>query len=199
MSIQSKPSILRVIGQRLELRKAGKEYLGLCPFHADKTPSLHVNEDKGVFYCFGCGESGDVFDFIMKLDGVSFVEAVKSLGGDPEYRHQRPTISREAITITDWCNAQFAKAQSLLRKIGQRMQLAKDLDWTDEVERLSREWKILTIFADDLQNPKLAVSLFECRRVIENILQDAEPEPVPTFPELTPEYLERMRSYARGN
>jgi CHC2 zinc finger len=128
-----------VIGQRLELHKAGREYKGLCPFHADKTPSLHVNEDKGVFHCFGCGESGDVFDFIMKLEGVSFAEAVTSIGGDPEYRRQRPTISREAIIITDWCNAQFAKAQSILREIGQRMQLAKDLDWKDEVERLSRE------------------------------------------------------------
>jgi hypothetical protein len=79
------------------------------------------------------------------------------------------------------------------------MQLAKDLSWTDEIERLSREWQILSVFADDLQNPKLAVSLFESRDAIENILQDAEPEPVPSFPELTPEYLERVRSYARGN
>jgi hypothetical protein len=195
----SKPSILPVDSQRVELRKAGKEYTGLCPFHADKTPSLHVNEDKGVFHCFGCGESGDVFDFVMKLDGVSFTEAVKSLGGDPDYRPQRPTISREAIIITDWCNAQFAKAQSILREVGQRMRLAKDVSWTDEVDRLSREWQILSVFADDLQNPKLAVSLFESRDVIENILKDAEPEPLPAFPELTPEYLERVRFYARGN
>jgi DNA primase len=199
VSIQNKPSIVQVIGYRLELRKAGREFTGLCPFHADKTPSLHVNEDKGVYHCFGCGESGDVFNFIMKLDGVSFAEAVKSLGGDPGYRPQRATISREAIIITDWCNTQFAKAQSILRDIGQRMQLAKDLDWTDEVERLSREWKILSIFADDLQNPKLAVSLFESREAIENILQDTEPEPMPTFPELTPKYVERVKSYVRGN
>jgi hypothetical protein len=188
MSIQSKPSIGAVIGQRVELRKSGKEYHGLCPFHADKTPSFHVNEDKGVFHCFGCGESGDVFDFIMKLDGVSFVEAVKSLGADPDYSFQPPSISREAIIITDWCNIQFAKAQSILREIGQRIQLAKDLSWTDEIERLSREWKILSILADDLQNPKLAVGLFESREAIENILKDAEPEPLPKFPDITPEY-----------
>jgi CHC2 zinc finger len=185
----NKPSGVSVISKRVELRRASKEWTGLCPFHADKTPSFSVSEEKGLFHCFACGESGDVFDFIMKLDGVSFVEAVKSLGGDPDYRPQRPTISREAIIITDWCNAQFAKAQSLLREIGQRMQLAKDLAWTDEVERLSREWKILSIFADDLQNPKLAISLFESREAIENILQDAEPEPLPSFPEITPEYF----------
>lgn len=195
----SKPSIIAVIGQRVDLRKVGKEYVGRCPFHADKSPSFSVSEEKGLFHCFGCGESGDVFDFVMKLDGVSFVEAVKSLGGDPTYRSQRPNISREAIIITDWCNAQFGKAQSILREIGQTMQLARDLNWTDEVERLSREWKIVSILADDLQNPKLAVSLFESREAIENILQDAEPEPVPTFPELTPEYLERVRSYVLGN
>jgi DNA primase len=111
VSIQSKPSIIHVIGKRIDLRKAGKEYIGLCPFHADKTPSFSVSEEKGLFHCFGCGESGDVFDFIMKLDGVSFVEAVKSLGGDPDYRPQRPILSREAIIITDWCNVQFVKAQ----------------------------------------------------------------------------------------
>lgn len=198
MSI-SKPSIVQVIGQRLELRKAGREFTGLCPLHTDKTPSLHVNEDKGLFHCFGCGESGDVFDFIMKLDGVSFAEAKKSLGVDSDYSFQRPVVSQEAIVITNWCNAQFAKAQSILRAIGQRMQLAKELAWTDEIERLSREWQILEVFADDLQNPKLAISLFESREAIENILQDAEPESLPEFPALTPEYQERLRSYARGN
>jgi DNA primase len=68
----TKPSIVEVIGQRVELRKAGKEYKGLCPFHSEKTPSLTVNEDKGLFYCFGCSASGDVIDFIMQLDGVGF-------------------------------------------------------------------------------------------------------------------------------
>jgi hypothetical protein len=195
----NKPSIIEVVGQRVELRRAGEEYVGRCPFHADKTPSLHVNEAKGVFHCFGCGESGDVFDFVMKLDGVSFAEAVKSLGGDPDHRPQRPTISREAVIITDWCNGQFVKAQSILREIGQRMQLAKDLSWTDKVDRLCREWKILSTLADDLQNPKLAVSLFESRDAIENILQDAEPDPLPTFPDITTEYLEQLRSYVRGS
>jgi malonyl CoA-acyl carrier protein transacylase len=75
----------------------------------------------------------------MKLDGISFSEAVKSLGVDPEYSFQRPNISREAIIIADWCNAQFAKAQSLLREIGQRIRLANELAWTNEVERLSRQ------------------------------------------------------------
>src|SRR3972149_1904219 len=63
-----KPSIIEVLERYLPLRKAGKEYIGACPFHPDKIPSLSVNEDKGVFHCFGCGESGDVFDFLMKLN-----------------------------------------------------------------------------------------------------------------------------------
>ena len=61
---RNKPSIVEVIGQRVHLRKAGKEYKGLCPFHAEKTPSFSVNEEKGLFHCFGCGVSGDVFDFV---------------------------------------------------------------------------------------------------------------------------------------
>jgi DNA primase len=54
-----KPSIVSVIGEHLVLRKAGKEYVGRCPFHVDKTPSFSVSEEKGLFHCFGCGESGD--------------------------------------------------------------------------------------------------------------------------------------------
>jgi hypothetical protein len=194
----NKPSIVSVIGERVELRKAGKEFIGRCPFHADQTPSFSVNEEKGLFHCFGCGESGDVFSFIMKLDGVSFPEACARLGLDSRQPGpQAPdALLNTARAITVWANKQTAKANSLLRDIGQRMRLAKELQW--QVQRLSRAWIILVDLSEDLQDPSCAISLWESRDTVENLLQDAEPEAPEEFPPLTDEYREQLRRYVRG-
>jgi DNA primase len=72
-------SIVDVVGETVLLKKAGKNYLGLCPFHSEKTPSFTVSPDKQMFYCFGCGEGGNVFSYLMKQQGMTFPEAVKSL------------------------------------------------------------------------------------------------------------------------
>ena len=71
-----------VIGKRVRLLRRGRELLGLCPFHKEKTPSFTVNEDKGFFHCFGCGAHGDVIGFVMRDEGLSFPEAVERLAGD---------------------------------------------------------------------------------------------------------------------
>jgi len=68
-----------VIGEHVQLRKSGKTMKGLCPFHNEKTPSFHVTPDKGFFHCFGCDKGGNVFQFVMEFDGVSFAEAVDLL------------------------------------------------------------------------------------------------------------------------
>lgn len=72
-------SIVEVVSDYLPLRRAGGNFLGLCPFHAEKTPSFNVNPAREIFHCFGCGAGGDAFSFIMKIEGVSFPEAVKLL------------------------------------------------------------------------------------------------------------------------
>jgi len=72
-------NIVEVVGEAVVLKKAGKNYLGLCPFHAEKTPSFTVSPDKQMFYCFGCGEGGNVFTFLMKQQAMTFPEAVKYL------------------------------------------------------------------------------------------------------------------------
>lgn len=77
--IKGRADILEVISDHVSLRKAGKSYKGLCPFHAEKTPSFTVNPEKGIYYCFGCGTGGDVFQFVMKRDNLSFGEAVSAL------------------------------------------------------------------------------------------------------------------------
>ena len=71
-----------VIGKRVRLVRRGRELLGLCPFHNEKTPSFTVNEEKGFFHCFGCGAHGDVIGFVMRDEGLAFPEAVERLAGD---------------------------------------------------------------------------------------------------------------------
>lgn len=78
--IRQAADIVDLVSESVHLRKAGKDFSGLCPFHSEKTPSFSVSPDKQLFYCFGCGEGGDVFHFVMRREGVSFAEAVRFLG-----------------------------------------------------------------------------------------------------------------------
>jgi DNA primase len=77
--IRDRSSILEVVSDYVTLKKTGRNYKGLCPFHAEKTPSFMVNEEKQIFHCFGCGEGGDAFTFLMKVGHFSFPEAVEEL------------------------------------------------------------------------------------------------------------------------
>jgi DNA primase len=75
--VRDRADIVDIIGEFVPLKKAGKEYKARCPFHDEKTPSFYVVPDKSFYTCFGCGESGDVFRFLMKKNGLDFVEAVR--------------------------------------------------------------------------------------------------------------------------
>lgn len=77
--IRRRADIASLIGEYVTLKKAGRNYLGLCPFHREKTPSFTVSPDKQMFYCFGCSEGGNVFSFLMKLNHLTFPEAVRHL------------------------------------------------------------------------------------------------------------------------
>lgn len=77
--IRARMSIVEVISAHVALRKAGRSYVGLCPFHNESTPSFSVNEEGGFFHCFGCGVGGNVFTFLTRIEGISFPEAVRRL------------------------------------------------------------------------------------------------------------------------
>jgi len=77
--VRNAHDIVEVISGYVQLKKRGKNYLGLCPFHSEKTPSFTVSAEKQMYHCFGCGKGGNIFTFLMEMDKISFVEAVRSL------------------------------------------------------------------------------------------------------------------------
>lgn len=78
--LKSRINLVDVVSRVATLRKAGSRFKGLCPFHQEKTPSFHVDPDKGFYKCFGCGKSGDIFTFVRDAEQLSFTEAVEALG-----------------------------------------------------------------------------------------------------------------------
>jgi DNA primase len=101
--IRSSNDIIDVISQHVRLKKRGKNFVGLCPFHQEKTPSFTVSPEKQVYHCFGCGKGGNVFTFVMEFEKVSFAEAVRSLA-------EKVGIT---ITTTEADRQQESEAESL--------------------------------------------------------------------------------------
>ena len=75
----SRVDIAEVVGRHVELKRGGANLMGLCPFHAEKSPSFSVSPQKQFYYCFGCGASGDAIRFLTEHNGMSFIEAVRDL------------------------------------------------------------------------------------------------------------------------
>jgi DNA primase len=104
--LKAQADIVQVIQDSVPLKKAGTSYKGLCPFHTEKTPSFHVNSDKGFFHCFGCGTSGDVVKFVELQEKLSFPEAVRYLAhrfglqipeSDDQERNSAAEVRREGL------------------------------------------------------------------------------------------------------
>jgi DNA primase len=94
--------IVRVISEHVALRKMGTSWKGLCPFHQEKSPSFNVRQEPAVFHCFGCGEGGDVFKFLMLRERVSFPEAIEMLArrfGVPVPEAGRPGPDRRSAKV----------------------------------------------------------------------------------------------------
>jgi DNA primase len=125
--IRAGVDIVDFVGRFVNLRKAGANWKGLCPFHGEKTPSFMVNPKKGIFHCFGCGVGGDVFGFLMRQDRLSFPEAVRALAKTagvplPEERGAQPGDSgrEELFRVMDLA-ARFY-AETLWKAAGERAQ-----------------------------------------------------------------------------
>ena len=101
-TLKQQADIVRIIGDYVKLKKAGAQnYSGLCPFHGEKTPSFSVHATRQFFHCFGCGVSGDIFNFIMKIENITFPEAVRHVAQKlgiplPKASYSTPGEAKEA-------------------------------------------------------------------------------------------------------
>lgn len=93
--LRSRLPLSQVVSGSVQLRKSGTAIKGLCPFHKEKTPSFTVNDQKGFYHCFGCGEGGDIFDFIIKTQGLSFPEAVEKVADQCGVPLPRSSVDQE--------------------------------------------------------------------------------------------------------
>jgi len=112
--LRSRSDIYDVVSESVSLRKNGANWQGLCPFHAEKTPSFNVNPSRQIFHCFGCGEGGDIFKFLMKRDGINFREAVEVLAS--RYGMEVPKARRENTGIRDILLAINEEAEAFYRR-----------------------------------------------------------------------------------
>jgi DNA primase len=112
--LRTRADIVEIIGAQVRLKRAGRNYVGLCPFHNEKTPSFSVNAERGFFHCFGCGAGGSVFDFIMRVEGLTFVETLESLARrygivlpEPTGSSSPPVGERDALALVNQTAAEF--------------------------------------------------------------------------------------------
>jgi DNA primase len=156
--IRSTVSIVDVVSQHVQLRKSGRNWLGLCPFHAERTPSFNVREETGRYKCFGCDASGDVFTFVQEIDHVDFVGAVEQLAakagiqltyttaGHSKERARRKQLVDAMTKAIDWYHDRLLndpgarEARDYLRSRG----LAGDVARTFKIGWAPDDWDALS-------------------------------------------------------
>lgn len=111
--IREKANIVDIVSQYVQLKKAGKNYSGLCPFHEEKTPSFSVAEDKQFYHCFGCGRGGNVFGFLQEIEGISFPEAVAKVA---DYEHIELAPAYREVSVEEDDHSQSRQLIALQQK-----------------------------------------------------------------------------------
>ena len=140
--VRTRADIVEIVGAHVRLRRAGRNFVGLCPFHSEKTPSFSVNAERGFFHCFGCGVGGSVFNFITKIEGLTFPEAVRSLAkkygvtlpehdvsgvgaGEREQMLKASEVAAEFFSHVLWNTTDGAMARDYLKSRGISVETAR--------------------------------------------------------------------------
>ncbi|MCI8444064.1 MAG: DNA primase [Clostridia bacterium] len=105
--VRQNNDIVDIISQYVHLKRSGRNFFGLCPFHNEKSPSFSVSPDKQIFHCFGCGVGGNVFTFLIKIEGINFVEAVQTLAERSNI--QLPTLENNTDSSKEELKAKVFK------------------------------------------------------------------------------------------
>src|SRR5260370_4212351 len=120
--VKQQADIVRVVGEYVRLKKSGQNFTGLCPFHAEKSPSFAVHPTKQIYHCFGCGVGGDVFKFVMEMEKCAFPEAIRIVAEKcgiaiPRQKERSPEEPKEnqqrSVLVEMHCEAQTFFATQL--------------------------------------------------------------------------------------
>ena len=133
--IKMKLGIYDVVSQYVQLKKAGRNYKGLCPFHGETTPSFVVSPEKQICHCFGCGRGGDVFTFVQDLEGVSFPEALELLADRAGVKIDKKEVKKSGPSKS--VKDEYFRAQDLACEFFEE-QLHKTNDGKKVIEYLKR-------------------------------------------------------------
>ena len=171
----ARADVVEVVGRHVQLKKGGANYMGLCPFHAEKSPSFTVSPTKQFYHCFGCGKNGNAIGFLMDHAGMNFVEAVKDLAQtlgmqvpeedvSPAERQQAAQRREHQATLTEVLEQAAAAYRKQLRQAPQAIQYLKQRGLSGEIAKrfglgyAPEGWRTLASVFADYQAPMLVES-----------------------------------------
>jgi CHC2 zinc finger len=127
-AVKSRADFLAIAGRYTRLRRAGRQYIGLCPFHQERHPSFYVDPARKIFFCFGCGAGGDVFDFVMQISSCDFRRALQIVAGVARASEPR---SGEHLGVSEGGEAPSARAAGSSYSPDEHARLVARLDATE--------------------------------------------------------------------
>lgn len=159
--VRQSNDIVDIISQYVRLKRSGRNYFGLCPFHNEKSPSFSVSPDKQIFHCFGCGVGGNVFSFLTKIEGINFIEAVQMLaeksnmqlptlegGGDSFKEELKAKVYKVNQFATDYYHKRLYQSEAKIaqeyvknRKLSQETLEAFQIGFSGKFDELYRALK----------------------------------------------------------
>lgn len=216
--MHDRPSIIEIVSRYTDLKGSGREHLGLCPLHAEKSPSFTVNEEKGLFYCHGCHQGGDVIHFVELMEDTDFKGALSHLGLTDQPKQtrdeirKRQTVKRASKNLSACALALSERIGTQMRESGDRAYMAKkilrELPGANkellqgEIKRATREWEILATLEEDLLNPETVVNLWREREALETIVGSGETYTPKEIEEMylpvNEGYQQQLLSYVKG-
>src|SRR3569623_883429 len=171
----ARADVVEVVGRFVQLKKAGANFVGLCPFHTEKSPSFNVSPTKQFYHCFGCGKSGDAIRFLMEHAGMNFVEATKELAGEyglevpeddasPEDRERAAKRREKQATLSDVLEKAGEAYRKHLRNSPRAIDYLKGRGLTGEIAKrfglgyAPEGWRALASVFADYSDPLLEES-----------------------------------------
>ena len=171
--VRDQTDIVQLITQHTQLKKNGRQWMGLCPFHGEKSPSFSVNHEKGLYYCFGCQTSGDVIDFVRQMEHLDFAGSVEYLASraniplrytdknETQKRGRRKELLESVQKAVDFYHDRLLRhpdgraARDYLRERGYDSEVARQFSLGWAPEGWDNLAKHLNISADDMQDAGL--------------------------------------------